>query len=94
MWSPLRPLLTVGFIAVQRLDGEQEMLVLEVLDLGEDGLELRASREGGYAVGTPAPCTGQPGGGRGGYRIADRSGWQGSSPSSDATQTRVCPTCL
>lgn len=32
---------TIGFVAIHGLDGEQEVLVLEVLDVSQNWLELR-----------------------------------------------------
>lgn len=36
--------LTIGLVTIKGFDGEQEVLVLQVLDLGEDGLQLRPKR--------------------------------------------------
>lgn len=56
---------TVGLVAVEGLDGEQEVLVLQVLDLREDGLELRARGRvlalgKGWGGRLPACCTISP----------------------------------
>lgn len=57
--------LTVGLVAIEGFDGEQEVLVLQVLDLREDGLQLQArgwdagtgSRGGLPACSPPCPST-------------------------------------
>ena len=36
--------LTIGFVAVHGLDCEQEVLVLQVLDISQNGVELGAER--------------------------------------------------
>lgn len=42
---------TVGLVAIQGLDGEQQVLVLQVFDLREDGFQLGDKRRrGGQAV--------------------------------------------
>lgn len=46
--------LTVGLVTIKGFDSEQEVLVLQVLDLGEDGLQLRPKRWGaGTEWGSP-----------------------------------------
>lgn len=45
-WRPTREfqLLTVGLVAIQRLDGQQDVLVLQVFNVREDRLELWAEK--------------------------------------------------
>lgn len=46
--------LTIGLVTIKGFDGEQEVLVLQVLDLGEDGLQLWPRGQGaGTQWGSP-----------------------------------------
>lgn len=47
--------LTVGLVTIKGFDGEQEVLVLQVLNLGEDGLQLWP-REWSAGTEWASPC--------------------------------------